>query len=105
MDASNGRVSFYIMDLSKVPNIEFSASLLSVAYECLSPEEFGMCVISVVDKIRDETHNPTNLSKQAYRCFLELYDIAETRAKKWYNSHKGFIEDNPQKKKVDPCDQ
>ncbi len=91
MDASNGRVSFYIMGLSKVSNIEFSASLLSVAYECLSPEEFSECVISVVDKIRDETYNPTNLSKQAYRYFIELYDIAVSMV--------------PKKKKIDPCDQ
>ena len=91
MEAPNGKESFYTMDLSKVPNIEFSASLLSEAYECLSLEEFSKCVISVVDKIRDETHNPTNLSKQAYRCFLELYDIAVSRV--------------PKKRKIDPCDQ
>ena len=89
------------MDLSKVPNIEFSASLLSVAYDCLTPEEFRSVIINVVDKIRDSENfeEPEHLSKGAYRFYSEMYDIAESRAVKWYNQHKSFIEDNPKKKK------
>ena len=89
------------MDLSKVPNIEFSASLLSVAYDCLTPEEFRSVIINVVDKIRDSENfkEPEHLSKGAYRFYSELYDIAVLKARNWYNRQKNFIENNPKKKK------